>query len=88
MKAAAEPFAIVGFAGVTWMLTSAALVTVSVVEPEIVPSVAVIVVWLGNVATDVDARPCVGDAFEIVATVSSDDVQVTCVVRSCDEPSP
>ena len=78
------PFAMVGSAGVTSMDTSVAAVTVSVVEPEIASEVAVIVVGPAVLAL---ARPSVPRTFEIVATASSDDDQVTAAVRSWVEES-
>ena len=54
--------------------------TVRVVEPEIVPRIAVIVAWPA-------ARACASPAEVIVATVVGAALQVTCVVRSWVEPS-
>ena len=72
------------FAGVTEIETSAAGVTVKPVEPAIVPSVAVIVIdpWPIDVAS-----PLEPDALLIVATVASDELQVTVPVTSCVEAS-
>ena len=61
-------------------LIAGPLVTLRVVDPETLPSTAVIVVV--PVATDV-ARPFVPAALLIVAIEISDDVQLTAVVRSC-----
>src|SRR5215510_1342307 len=69
-----------GLAGVTSIDTRVAAVTVSVVEPETAPDVAVIVVGPRALAV---ARPSDPPAFEIVATAVSEDDQVTAVVRSC-----
>src|SRR5436190_1547229 len=73
------PSAIDGVVGVIWIETSVAAVTVSVVEPLIAPSAAVIVV---DPVPTAFARPCVPAAFEIVATVLVDDDHVTCVGRA------
>ena len=73
-----------GSAGVTSIETSVAAVTVSVVEPEIAPEVAVIVVE--PTALEL-ARPSEPTAFEIVATPSSEDDHVTDAVRSWVEAS-
>ena len=70
------PMATAGFAGVTAMETSAAVVTVRAVVPETAPDEAEIVVV--PVATDV-ARP----VALIVATTVLDDVQLTDVEISC-----
>src|SRR5688572_12486877 len=78
------PFALLGSAGVTSMDTSVAAVTVSVVEPEIGPEVAVIVVGPTALAL---AKPSEPTAFEIVATPSSEDDHVTEHVRTCVEAS-
>ena len=78
------PFAMLGSAGVTSIETSVAAVTVRLVEPEIAPDVAVIVV----VPTALPlASPSEPTAFEIVATPSSEDDHVTESVRSCVEVS-
>ena len=55
-------------------------VTVRVVEPEIPPTAAVIVVW--PAATDV-ALPLEPAALLMEATEGTDDVQLTDCVRSC-----
>jgi hypothetical protein len=70
-----------GLAGVTVMDTSVAAVTVSVVDPDILPDVAVIVVE--PAATEV-ASPLEPAALLMVATPAVDDFQVTPVVRFCD----
>ena len=68
-----------GSAGVTSIDTRVAEVTVSVVDPEIAPNVAVIVV--GPTARAL-ARPSDPRAVEIVATASSDEDQITDAVMS------
>jgi hypothetical protein len=68
-----------GFAGVIAMDTSVAGVTVSVVEPDVLPNVAVIVVE--PAVTDV-ARPLEPAALLTVATPAVSEFQVTDVVRS------
>ena len=70
------PFGTEGFAGVTAIDCNTGAVTVSVVEPLIVPEVALIV--LDPVATVV-ANP----ALLIVATVVVPEVQVAVLVRFC-----
>ena len=62
---------------------SVAGVTVSVVDTDTPPSVAVIVV---TVAAPV-STPVATPVAEMVATVVSDEVQVTDVVMSCVDPS-
>jgi hypothetical protein len=62
------------------MDTSVAGVTVRVVEPDILPDVAVIVVE--PVATGV-ANPLKPAALLMVATAAADELQVTAVVRFC-----
>jgi hypothetical protein len=62
------------------MDTSVAEVIVSVVEPAILPDVAVIVV--DPVAADV-ARPLEPAALLMAATLEADEPQVTAVVRFC-----
>jgi len=69
-----------GFAGVIAMDTSVADVAVSVVDPEILPDAAVIVVE--PAATEV-ASPLEPAALLMAATDSSEELQVTVVVRSC-----
>ena len=69
-----------GSAGVTAMEATTAGVTVSVVEPLTVPSVAVMV---EEPVVSVEARPLP----EMVATVVFDDAQVTELVRSSIVPS-
>jgi hypothetical protein len=59
-------------------------VTVSVVDPEIAPDAAVIVVE--PVATGV-ARPCEPPALLMLAMVVADELHVTVVVKFCVEPS-
>src|SRR2546425_12096859 len=69
-----------GVVGVTSIVDRVAAVTVSVVFPETLPSVAVIMVV--PAATDV-ARPFDPLALLIVATPGLDELQVTWVVKSC-----
>ncbi len=64
-----------GLFGVTAMETSVAAVTVRVVEPETPPKVAVIVV-------DPTPTPIASPGLVIVALLTSDDVQLTCVDKS------
>jgi hypothetical protein len=72
------PFAMLGLAGVTAIDDSVALVTVSVVVPDTVPRVAVIVVE--PTATDV-ASPLEPAVLLIVATDTAEELQVTVDVR-------
>jgi len=74
------PFAIEGLIGVTAIDASVAAVTVRVVEPDILPDVAVIVVE--PAATEV-ANPLEPAALLMVATAAADEPQVTAVVRFC-----
>jgi hypothetical protein len=69
-----------GLVGVIAMDTSVAGVTVRVVDPDMLPDFAVIVV--DPVATGV-ADPLEPAALLIVATSGLDELQVTAVVRSC-----
>jgi hypothetical protein len=73
-----------GLAGVTAMDTSVAEVTVSVVDPDMLPDVAVIVVE--PAATD-EARPLDPAALLMAATPVADEFQVTAVVSTCFELS-
>ncbi len=68
------------FVRVIEMDTSVAGVTVRVVDPDMLPDVAVIVV--DPVAT-AEANPLEPAALLIVATPVLDELQVTAVVRSC-----
>ena len=76
--------AMLGLAGVTAMDTSVAVVTVSVVDPDIPPDVAVTVVE--PAAAEV-ANPLEPAALLIVAAPVFDELQVAAVVRSCVVPS-
>jgi hypothetical protein len=78
------PPGMLGVAGVMLIETSVAEVTVSVVLPDIPPSVALIV--LVPTLTEL-ASPFEPAALLIVATVSADEDQVTADVRSCVELS-
>lgn len=78
------PKAMLGLAGVTVIDTSVAAVTVRVVDPDVPPNVAVMVV----VPADADvARPLEPDALLMVETPAVDEFQVTDVVRFCVVPS-
>ena len=72
--------AMLGLAGVTAMDTSVAVVTVSVVDPDIPPDVAVTVVE--PAAAEV-ANPLEPAALLIVAAPVLDEFQVIAVVRFC-----
>jgi hypothetical protein len=69
-----------GLVGVTTMDTSVAGVTVSMVDPDILPDVAVIVVE--PAAAEV-ASPLVPAVLSTAATAAADELQVTDSVRSC-----
>jgi hypothetical protein len=69
-----------GLVGVTVMETSVAEVTVSVVDPDILPDVALIVVE--PAVADV-AKPLEPAVLLMAATPAVDEFQVTAVVRSC-----
>ena len=84
MNCLVVPVAMLGLAGVTAMETSVAAVTVMVVEPAMLPDVAVTVVE--PVATGV-ARPLEPVALLIAATPVLEELQVTDAVRFCVEPS-
>jgi len=77
------PLAMEGLTGVTAMEDSVAAVTVSVVDPEIAPDAAVIVVE--PVATGV-ASPFELPALLMLAMVVDDELHVTVVVRFCVDP--
>jgi hypothetical protein len=74
------PLTMLGLVGVTAIDTRVAEVTVSVVDPGIPPSVAVIVVE--PAATEV-AKPLEPAALLMVATPAADGLQATAVVRFC-----
>lgn len=74
------PNAIDGFAGVTAIETRAALVTVRVVDPLIVPELA------ATVVVPVPF-PVASPAVEIVATACDEELQVAAPVMSCVLPS-
>ena len=71
----AVPAAMPGLVGVTWMDTSVAGVTESVVDPAMLPDVAVIVVK--------PEASAVANPLLTVATPVSDELQVTDAVKSC-----
>ena len=74
------PGAMLGLVGFTAMDTSEAEVTVSEVEPDMLPDAAVIVV---EPAVAEAANPLEPAALLMAATAASDELQVTVVVRSC-----
>ena len=74
------PLTMLGLVGVTAMDTSVAGVTVNVVDPDILPDVAVIVVE--PAAAEV-ASPLEPAALLMAATTAADEFQVASVVRSC-----
>jgi hypothetical protein len=80
------PSGIVGIAGVTAIETNAAALTVSTVDPLIVPDVAVAVIFAVPVPTLL-ATPCVPAALLIVATVGVSELHVTVLVMFCVLPS-
>ncbi len=72
------PLTMLGLVGVTVMDTSVAEVTVSAVDPDILPDVALIVVE--PAAMDV-AKPLEPPALLMAATLAVDEFQVTAVVK-------
>ncbi len=76
--------AMLALLGVTAIDTSVADVTVSGVDPEMLPSVAVMVVdpWAAD-----EARPFDPLTLLMVAVAGTDEPQVTAVVRFCVVPS-
>jgi hypothetical protein len=74
------PLRMLGFVGVTAMDTSVAEVTVSVVDPDLPPDIALIVVEpaVAEVASPLDPAELL-----MAATAAVDEYQVTAVVRSC-----
>jgi hypothetical protein len=78
------PFAIDGVAGVTAIDTSAAEVTVSVVDPVSEPEAAVIV---AVPSLTLLANPCVGAALLIVAAPGVSELHCTVLVTFCTLPS-
>ncbi len=75
-----RPFATLGFAGVTWMLTTTAGVTANGALPEIVPDVAVMVVAPTPAA---NAAPCEPVALLIVEVAVLEELHRAVVVRFC-----
>ena len=73
-----------GFAGIKAIETSAAGVTVKLIDPDTAPLAAAIVT---DPELTLVARPCEADALLIDATVGSEDVHATEAVRSCVELS-
>ena len=69
-----------GLVGVTSMDTSVSEVTVNVVDPDILPDVAVIVVEPAVVEL---ASPLEPAALLMAATAADDEFQVTDAVKSC-----
>ena len=69
-----------GLAGVTAMDTSVAEVTVNVVDPDMLPDVAVIDVEPVVAEVAIPLEPL---ALLMAATPAVDEFQVTAVVRSC-----
>jgi len=74
------PLAMLGLAGETSMETSVAEVIVSVVEPDMLPDVAVIVVVPAAAET---ANPLEPAALLMAATPPADELQVTVLVSFC-----
>ena len=84
MNSRLERLVMLGVAGVTAMETKVAGVTVNKVEPEMLPTVAVIV---AVPCPALLARPFVPAALLMVATVVSEELQVAAWARGCVEPS-
>src|ERR1700690_2710682 len=78
------PSGMLAFTGETLIEVTTAEVTVSAVDPETVPEVAVMVLLP---AASVFASPCVGRVVLIVATTVFDELQVVLPVRFCVVPS-
>ena len=78
------PSAVLGLTGVTAMETSVGGVTVSVVEPDKLPEVAVIIV---EPAATEEASPLEPRVLLIAATDVDDELHVTDPVRFCVELS-
>ncbi len=74
------PLTIPGLVGVTVMETRVAEVTVSEVDPEILPDVTVIVVEPASTEVDNPLEPA---ALLMVATAPVDESQVTADVKFC-----
>jgi hypothetical protein len=79
-----RPRAMPGFCGVIVMLTNCAGVIVSEAVPETLPESAAMVI---EPTATLVAKPLVGAALLIVATVPSEELQCTEAVRSCVLPS-
>jgi hypothetical protein len=73
------PSTMLGLTGVIAMDTSVAEVTVNVVDPDVLPNVAVIVVE----PADADVASPLETALLMAATPAADELQVTDAVRSC-----
>ena len=84
MNTCVRPLAILGVVGVTPMDTRVAAVTVSVVEPDTLPRVAVIVV---EPVLTVVASPMLADELLMDAMAVLAEFQVTDEETSCFEPS-
>ena len=84
MNCVLKPFATLGLAGVTAIDTSVAGVTVKVVEPKAAPLAAEIVADPVPTATVSPLEPA---ALLTDATVVSDELQATTVVKFCVELS-
>ena len=78
------PFARLGLGGVTPIDTRVAGVTVSVVDPDTLPSVALIVVEPDESA---DPSPSKPEVLLTVATLVLEELHRTCAVRFCVELS-
>jgi hypothetical protein len=78
------PTGIVAFSGVIAIDTSAALLTVIVVDDEIVPDVAVIV---AVPCPELVATPLLPALLLTTATIAFDELHVTMLVRFCVLPS-
>ena len=78
------PDAMLGLVGVTAMDTSVAEVTVRVVDPEMIPDAAVIVVEPAATEVAIPSEPA---ALLMIATPVDEELQVTVAVRFCVELS-
>lgn len=84
LNTCSRPLAILGVVGVTPIDTRVAAVTVSAVEPDTLPRVAMIVV---EPELSVVASPMLADALLMDATLALEELQVTVEETSCFEPS-
>ena len=85
MNCCVSPFAMPGPGGVTWIDTSVAAVTVSVELGEVTPLRVALMLLVPSAAAE--ASPFDPAALLMLATLPSEDAQVTADVRFCAELS-